>query len=145
MGSPPCIATRRRGLGVEPNPEQDRIISPRPSRLGAASWAGRAVPRIYNQGVVRRFSSRLVLAFDADSVSAALVRRGLRTTRAVSLSSARLADGALVPSSLGRNLHDHEGVRQAVREASDSLGQGHPPVTLVLPHGVARLAVLEVP
>jgi hypothetical protein len=86
-----------------------------------------------------------VLAFDADSVSAALVRRGLRTTRAVSLSSARLSDGALVPSSLVGNLHDPEGVRQAVREALDSLGQGHPRVTLVLPHGVARLAVLEVP
>jgi hypothetical protein len=87
----------------------------------------------------------LVLAFDADSVSAAFVRRGLRTTRAVSLAGGRLREGSLVPSSVERNLHDPEEVGRAVREALESLGLLSTSVTLVLPHGVARVAVLDLP
>jgi hypothetical protein len=95
--------------------------------------------------VVRPFSSRVVLAFDAASVSAALVRRGLGPPRVAALSSARLPEGALVPSALARNLQAPEEVGRAIREAVGSLGRGTAGVTLVLPHGVSRLAILDLP
>jgi hypothetical protein len=94
---------------------------------------------------VRPFSSRVVLAFDAGSVSAALVRRGLRTTRAVRVSSARLPAGALVPSAFARNLQGPEEVGRAIREALGALGRASSAVTLVLPHGVSRVAILDLP
>ena len=90
-------------------------------------------------------SNRVVLAFDAGSVSAAIVRRGLRSVRAVSLSSGRLLDGALVPSAFERNLRDPEEVGRAIREALESLRPRTTGVTLVLPHGVSRMAVLDLP
>jgi hypothetical protein len=91
------------------------------------------------------FSSRVVLAFDAGSVSAAFVRRGLQTTRVLSLTSARLPDGALVPSARERNLRDPAEVGRAIREALGSLLPRTAAVTLVLPHGTAFVAVLDLP
>jgi hypothetical protein len=106
---------------------------------------GVASPRIYNRAVVRPFSSRVLLAFDAASVSAAFVKRDLRRTRVVSVSSGRLPEGALVPSAFGRNLQDPEEVGRAIREALGSLHRETAGFTLVLPHGVSRIAVLDVP
>ena len=94
---------------------------------------------------MRPFSSRVVLAFDAASVSAALVRRGLGAPRVASSSSVRLPEGALVPSAVARNLQAPEEVGRAIREALGSLGRGRAGVTLVLPHGVSRLAILDLP
>jgi hypothetical protein len=104
-----------------------------------------ASPRTYNREVVRPFSSRVVLAFDAGSVAAALVRHGLRTARTVTLSSERLPEGAIVPSAFESNLHDLAAVGRAIREALASLRAPTAAVTLVLPHGVSRVAVLELP
>ena len=65
--------------------------------------------------------------------------------RVTSVSTASLPDGALVPSAFERNLVQPEEVRRAVREA---VAPSLPPrsrVILVLPHGVARVAVLDLP
>jgi hypothetical protein len=94
---------------------------------------------------MRPFSSRVVLAFDAASVSAARVRRGFGPPRVGSSSSGRLPEGALVPSACARNLQAPEEVGRAIREALGSLGRGTAGVTLVLPHGVSRLAILDLP
>ncbi len=91
------------------------------------------------------FRRRVVLAFDAGSVSAALVRHGLRRARSVSWSTSRLVEGALVPSAFARNLHDLAEVGRAIREALDPLRVAERSVTLVLPHGASRVALLEVP
>ena len=86
-----------------------------------------------------------MLAFDAGSVSAAFVRCSWRRARAVSLSSRRLIEGALVPSAFERNLQGPEEVGRAIREALESLPPRAQSVTLVLPHGVCRMAVLDLP
>jgi hypothetical protein len=97
------------------------------------------------EAVVRPFSSRVVLAFDAASVSAALVRRGLGRPRVAASSSVRLPEGALVPSAVAPNLQAPEEVGRAIREALGNLGRGRAGVTLVLPHGISRLAILDLP
>jgi hypothetical protein len=101
-------------------------------------------PRLYNQEVVRPFSSRVVIAFDAGSISAACVRRGVRAPRVLSSSSVRLPEGAVLPSAFGRNVPEPELVGRATREALASL-RSRGGLTLVLPHGVSRLAVLDLP
>jgi hypothetical protein len=95
--------------------------------------------------VVLPFSSRALLAFDAGSVCTAFVRRGLRSARAVSASSSRLREGALVPSAFERNLCDPEEVVRAIREALEPLRSHTRSVTLVLPHGVSRVMILDRP
>ena len=127
---------------------------PRPSRIihrpqdrrgtGASLPGNPAAPWIYNRSVVLPFSSRVVLALDAGSVSAALVRRGLRASRVVALHSRPLPEGALVPSALARNLIDPQEVGRAIRETLESLPRTAG-VTLVLPHGVSRVSVLDLP
>jgi len=91
------------------------------------------------------FRNRVVLAFDAGSVCAAVVRHGLWRTRSVSWSTGRLGEGALVPSAFARNLHDPAEVGRAIREALEPLRARAKGVTLVLPHGVSKVAVLDVP
>jgi hypothetical protein len=91
------------------------------------------------------FTSRVVLAFDAGHVSAACVRRGLRRTRSASWASGRLAEGALVPSALSRNVHDPGELARAIHEALEPLPARAAVVTLVLPHGASKVALLDVP
>jgi len=91
------------------------------------------------------FESRVALAFDARSVCRAVVRRGFWGMRVGSVSTASLPDGALVPSAFERNLVQPEEVRRAVREAVAPSLLPRSRVTLILPHGVARVAVLDLP
>jgi hypothetical protein len=61
------------------------------------------------------------------------------------VASAHLADGALVPSAFERNLLRPEEVRDALREVAAPAHKAGARPTLVLPHGVARLALLDLP
>jgi hypothetical protein len=71
--------------------------------------------------------------------------RRLRSPRIEALAAERLPQGALVPSALERNLPAVDEVSRAVRAACAALGARHPLVTLVLPHGVSRLAIFDQP
>ncbi len=94
-------------------------------------------------GRVIVFPSFRLVAFDATSVSGARLTRGLRGPRLRSLDVIPLAPGALLPSALAPNLARPEEVVAALVQLSGSLGRG--PVTLVLPHGLARVLLLEAP
>jgi hypothetical protein len=85
------------------------------------------------------------LAFDATAVTAARLRRGVRGGRLAAFARTSLAEGALVPSGSSPNLGRPEEVREAVRSAIAGLGGTVTAVTLVLPDGVARLALLDPP
>jgi hypothetical protein len=91
------------------------------------------------------FRNRVLLAFDAASVCAAVVRQGLWRTRTVTWATGGLSEGALVPSAFARNIQDPAVVGRAIREALEPLRVRASGVTLVLPHGVSRVAVLDVP
>jgi hypothetical protein len=87
--------------------------------------------------------TRLYLAFDASGVTAAAVGEGLRGRRVRGFARAPLEPGALEPSPSGSNLLRGEEVREAVRRAVEGLGGRR--VTLVLPDGLARFALVELP
>jgi hypothetical protein len=86
---------------------------------------------------------RLFLGFDASGVTAATLAEGLGGRRVRSFVRAPLSPGALVPSASGPSVERAEEVRSAVRHAVEESGPG--PVTLVLPDGLARIALLDRP
>jgi hypothetical protein len=85
------------------------------------------------------------LAPDAHAVSAAVVGGGLGGRRVVAFVKVPLAQGALVPSASGQNLQRPDEVRAALRRAVDGLGRGTRAATVVLPDGLARVALLALP
>ncbi len=82
------------------------------------------------------------VAFDARAVSAAAVGRPMGGVRLSGFAREPLAPAALSPSAAGRNLARADEVREALRRALQRLGHGGGRVTLVLPDGVARLALV---
>ncbi len=91
------------------------------------------------------FGKGLLVAFDAASVSVATLGRGRGRARLLGFRRVPLDPGALVPSPAESNVVRREEVREALTRA---LGEGAPaggPATLVLPDGIARLAVIEPP
>jgi hypothetical protein len=86
---------------------------------------------------------RLYLGFDASGVTAATLAEGLGGRRVRGFARAPLAPGALVPSASGPSVERAEDVRAAVRRAVEGCDPG--PVTLVLPDGLARIALLDRP
>jgi hypothetical protein len=92
---------------------------------------------------VALLGTRLYLALDASAVTAVALAEGVRGRQLRQLAREPLAPGELAPGASGRNLHDTEAVRAALRRALASVGRGR--VTLVLPDGVARLALVETP
>ena len=90
-----------------------------------------------------RLGTRTYLAFDASCVTAAEVSHGVKTARLRTFAREPLAPGALVPGPAGGNLADAEAVHAALRRVLDRVGRGR--VTLVLPDGLARLALVETP
>jgi hypothetical protein len=86
---------------------------------------------------------RLFLGFDASSVTAASLAEGLGGRRIRGFARVPLAPGALVPSSSGPSVERAEEVRSAVRRAVEGSAPG--PVTLVLPDGLARIALFDRP
>lgn len=85
--------------------------------------------------------TRTYLAVDASTVTAALVAQGVAGGRLASLVQERLPAGAVTPGPAGRNVADREAVRAAIARALGGARSGR--VTLVLPDGVARLALVE--
>jgi hypothetical protein len=89
--------------------------------------------------------SRLLLAFDASTVSAGRVSWGGTGPRLEACSLLHLPPGALLPSPVDANLASPEEVRGALRELRRGLGNPDRGATLVLPAGVARTALLDPP
>ncbi len=92
---------------------------------------------------MRPLASRFLLAFDAGSVSGAEVSRGLGKPQLRAFSSVPLLPGALVPSPFDRNLLRAEEVRVALARVLRGLGGKVRRACLLLPDGVARLALVE--
>jgi len=86
--------------------------------------------------------TRLYLGLDASAVTAAAFGDGLGRPRPRALADVPLAPGAIAPSPSAANVVRGEEVREAIRRAVSGLGRR---VTLVLPDGLARIALLEVP
>ncbi len=85
--------------------------------------------------------ARLYIGLDATAVTAAAVGERLGGRRVRGFARVPLDPGTLAPSPLGPNLLRGDDARAAIRRAADGLGGGS--VTLVLPDGVARVALVE--
>jgi hypothetical protein len=92
---------------------------------------------------VARLGTRLYLALDASAVAAAELGEGLGGRRVRGFTRVPLDPGALVPSPSGTSLVRKDEVRGAVRRALEGHGRGR--VTVVLPDGLARIALLDLP
>ena len=89
--------------------------------------------------------SKLVVAFDAGSVSGAALARGFGSPRLKHLSRVTLEPGALAPSPLETNLVRREEVLEALARMLAEVGGAGNAATLILPDGLARAQVLELP
>lgn len=89
--------------------------------------------------------AKLLVAFDASSVSGALASWGLRGLRLRSAARVPLAAGVLVPSPLEDNLVRVDEVRDALTSVRASLKTNGRRAALILPDGLARAQLLEVP
>jgi hypothetical protein len=96
-----------------------------------------------NMGGVALLGSRIYLAVDAGSVTAAELAESVKGHRLRTLAHEPLVAGALVPGAAGSNLADAEAVRAAMARALARVSRRH--LTLVLPDGIARLALVEPP
>ena len=91
------------------------------------------------------FATRCFIAFDALGVSGAVVSRKLGRPLVRSFASRALSPGALNPVPSERNIASPEEVRRAVKDVAESLAPGPSRVTLMLPDGVARIVLLDLP
>jgi len=94
---------------------------------------------------VRRSRPRLFVALDAGSVSGGAGARSGGGFRLASHARVPLGAGALAPSPFAANVVRPAEVADALRELARSLRIGPAPVCLLLPDGIARLALLDVP
>ena len=94
---------------------------------------------------MRRSRPRLFVALDAGSVSGGAGARGVGGFRLASHARVPLGAGALAPSPFAPNVVRPGEVADALRELARSLRIGPAPVCLLLPDGIARLALLDVP
>lgn len=90
-------------------------------------------------------STRLYVAFDARGVSVAALGRRSGRSRVQAFRHAALGPGALVPSPSGPNLVRADEVGDSLARALDEIGPRGPRANLVLPDGIARLALVDVP
>jgi hypothetical protein len=90
-------------------------------------------------------ATRPFVAFDAGSVSVALIVRGPGRARVEGFARVSLEPGALVPSPAGANLVRPDEVGEALTRALRMVEHPASRVTLVLPDGIARLAPVDVP
>ena len=94
---------------------------------------------------MRPFGAELTVAFDASGVCGAVVSRGWRGRRLRSFARVPLLPGALSPQALDRNLVRADEVVEALRRLLDTLDAGRGRVALLLPDGVARMGLIDVP
>lgn len=91
------------------------------------------------------FGSRLYIAFDASSVSAAAVGAGAVGRRVRSFHRSALGPGAIDPSPSAANLAEAEELRSAIRRSVERVAPAASRAVLVLPDGVARIVLLDLP
>jgi hypothetical protein len=91
------------------------------------------------------FRSGPVVAFDAAAVSVAVLDRRPGRRRVRGFRRVLLEPGALVPSPAGSNVVRRDEAREALASALGEVSPGGGRATLVLPDGIARLAVIELP
>jgi hypothetical protein len=89
--------------------------------------------------------AQYVVALEPSSVAGAAVSRGLGPPRIRSLARAPLAPGALEVSPFEPNVRRADEVRAALAHVASALGMRRSRTCVVLPDGVARLVLLEVP
>lgn len=94
---------------------------------------------------MRGLRTRVLMAIDATGVAAAAVSGGSTAPRVRSFARAPLAAGALVPGPVQDNVVRAAELRQALAEVAAAVEGGRGAVALILPDGVARTALLEVP
>jgi hypothetical protein len=94
---------------------------------------------------MRALRPRIVIGLDADAVAGASVSGSVGAARIRAFARAPLEAGSLVPSALEENVLRPEAVRDALAHVASSLEAGKTPVTLMLPAGIARIVLLEVP
>lgn len=87
--------------------------------------------------------TRTYLAVDASSVTAAELGETVKGQRLRTLAHEPLPQGAVTPGPLGPNLVATDAVRAALARVLRGVGRAR--VTLVLPDGVARMALVEPP
>src|SRR5262245_30438004 len=123
------------------------MVPPGSSRAGRVSARSADRPRIIASRKMRRmiFESKVLLAFDESNVAAAVVSRGPRGARIGKRASAPLPQGALVPGPLEDNIASAPDVREALEKVHQGLGSNGRRAELILPDGVARLQLLDVP
>jgi hypothetical protein len=93
---------------------------------------------------MRALRTRVLVAIDATGVAGAAVSGGPGGPRIRSYARATLAAGALVPGPIDANVVRPAEVQRALGEVAAGLEGGRGPVSLILPGGVARTALLEV-
>jgi Tfp pilus assembly PilM family ATPase len=91
------------------------------------------------------FESKVLVAFDESAVRGAIVSRGPRGPRVAARAQVPLSPGALVASALDDNLLRPDEVREALARLYRELGGNGRRAALVLPDGIARLLLLDVP
>lgn len=90
--------------------------------------------------------SRALVAFDAGSLSGAALRRTLSGRRLERVRQVPLEAGALAPSPLEPNLRRPDVVGQALERLVAEIGVARgASASLILPDGIARLAILDAP
>jgi hypothetical protein len=89
--------------------------------------------------------AQYVVALEPSSVAGAAVARGLGSPRIRSFARVPLSPGALSVSPFEDNLGRPDEVKAALQRVASALGAGGARVCVVLPDGVARLALLDVP
>jgi hypothetical protein len=95
---------------------------------------------------VALFATRFYVAFDSSAVDAAAVVSGIVDgPRTQAFARTELGPGALLPSPTAANLVRGDEVRAALRRSLTGLGRDVARATLVLPDGVARIALVELP
>ena len=94
---------------------------------------------------MRALRARVLVAIDATGVAGASVSGGPGTPRIRSFARAPLSPGALVPGPFDPNVVGGPEVQRALSEVAAGVEGGRGPVALILPEGVARTALLDVP
>ncbi len=110
-----------------------------------AATPGVAARGRYNGPVMPLLGAQFVVALEPSSVAGAAVARGLGSPRIRSLARVPLAPGALVVSPFEPNVLRPDEVREALVRVAAAVGMDGGHACVVLPDGVARLALLEVP
>src|SRR5258708_11679223 len=94
---------------------------------------------------MRALRARVLVAIDATGVAGASVSGGPGTPRIRSFARAPLSPGALVPDPFDPNVVGGPEVQRALSEVAAGVEGGRGPVAPILPEGVARSALLDVP